>query len=223
MPIVLSPSGDASALTFLQLCNRAARECGITRSPMTSVSGQVGQLADVVARTADAWREIQGERMFNWMWEAATLTLAASTNTIAGTLPAGRYVTDSGIIGTDLLDYLPWEQFRLQWPIRTDAGTPTAWSVRPDATIAFNRTPTEDTTFEVERYRGRTELVASDDIPEMPGHLHMAIVWKSVMTYASVGEEAGALYSSALAKYTPILADIMAEQTRPMQLGGALC
>jgi len=225
MPIVLTPSASVSpsALTFLQLCNRTARECGITRDAMTDVQGQVGVLADVVHRTADAWREIQGERKFSWMWEAASLTLGAASRTIVDMIPAGRYITDTGMIGDLYLDYLPWGDFRVQWPDRTQVGTPTAWSVRPDMVIEFNHTPAGPLTFDVERYMNRTELVLSGDTPNMPGHLHMAIVWKSVMTYASVGEEAGALYAAALEKYKPILADIMAEQTQPMRLGAALC
>jgi hypothetical protein len=222
MPIILTPSlaGGPSAMTFLQLCNRTARECGITRQAMTDVIGQTGTLADVVARTADAWREIQGERKFSWMWEEAAIDVATMPS---GNIPAGRYITDSGRIGTYFLDYLPWNEFRQAWPDRTSTEQPTCWTVRPDMAVVFNTTPTTATTFNVERYRNRTELVLSTDTPEMPGHLHMAIVWKSVMTYASVGEEAGALYASALEKYKPILADILAEQTQPMQFGGALC
>lgn len=190
---------------------------------MTDVAGQTGVLADVVSRTADAWREIQGDRMFSWMWEHASPVITGGTSTVSGTIPAGRYLTDSAKIGTDWLEYLPWGQFRRDWADTTVAGTPTAWSIRPDMTLVFNYTPSANTTVTVERYRLPTELVYSADTPDMPSHLHMAIVWKSVMTYASVGEEAGSLYASAVEKYRPLIAQIMDEQTMPITLGGPLC
>jgi hypothetical protein len=61
--------------TFLQLCQDLADECLINRDSLTTVSGQTGQLGDVVRWVSKAYKELQNRHAGQWSWLRHDFTL----------------------------------------------------------------------------------------------------------------------------------------------------
>lgn len=204
--IVVPPSTSYGSMTFLQLCQRLAQETGVSSNSLTPLPtttvGQTGELRRIVDWVARAWLDIQGGRLWNWMWEQASLTMLATTSSLPGTIPEGRYEKDSLYLpspnGLGLFpDFLPWDEFRQVYPfVQAGAGFG-AWSVAPDGSIRVDVAPAADQPFVVERYRLPTILAADDDVPEMPADLHMLIVYTALVRYADF-DEAGVQRSTTI-------------------------
>jgi hypothetical protein len=214
-------------VNYLEICRAARKECGIalnTTALPTTVLNQVGQLGNVVRWVADVWDEIQGEQKWSFMWEAATVTVAANTNATATTLTERRWEKESAHIGDSFLSYMPWVDFRLTFPtIPTGAAgqQPTVWTIRPDRAFAVNIKPTADVVIEVERYINPTRLAADTDTPSMPENLHMLIMWGAVIKYAGEAE-AGVRRATAVEEYARLHQQLLDLCLPTTELGGPL-
>lgn len=184
-------------MNFLQLCQRVAQETGVSANstvalPITVV-GQSNELKRIVDWTADAWRKLQGEKKWNWQWEQASLTMLATTSSLAGSIPESRYEKDSLYLPVagqqgSFPGFIPWDDFRLVYPFAPPGEKFNVWTVAPDGSIRVDQAPTANVAFTVERYKLPTELAADTDTPEMPADLHMLIVHMAVMRYANFDE-----------------------------------
>ena len=174
----------------------------------------------VVNWTKDAWRIIQSKALWDWMWESVNITIPAGQSVAVATVPARRYVRTSAHIGTSELTYRPWQEFTRENRVITST-VPDLWTIRPDGAFVCNATPAADTVISVERYKVPTELVDNTDVPALPPHLHMAIVWKALIEAADY-DEAGATKANARLKYAELLGDAMRDSTPSMELGAPL-
>lgn len=207
-------------MNFLQLAQRVATEAGIPHTGLVTTINQTGELGRVVAWTADAWLTIQRLRKWNWLWEQASVTIAAGSNVTPGSIPGNRYLKDKTFFGTARLLYRPWDEFSSLY--RTISTTqPTEWTIRPDNAFVVNAAPLAETVLSVERYQRPTALALDDDTPVMPSEFHMAIVWRALMDAADY-DEAGVTRATAGAKFAEVLGDELAEDTPDFQLGDAL-
>lgn len=217
-------SGAAPGQTWLSLCRRVRKECdlsGADNSP-ASVLNQTGEMLLVVNWVNSAWIQIQ-TRKWEWMWEDQAVTIAAGQNYGDNDVSAERYVQDATWSPKGRMDFMPWAQFRIAYPVQTLAdGDPTVWSIRPDRALVVNAKPTTDTTLTVERYRNPTAMGTDNQSPDMPPHLHEAIVWKAVMLYAGF-DEAGGLYQHAKAQYNLMMGAAMLDDLPTFEIGGPLC
>jgi hypothetical protein len=206
----------------LQLVQRAARESGGLVSAPSSTVSQTGGAAKLVERVDEAWTRIQGSRNWDWMWQAATVTILATTGATAGSIPASRYVKDTA---TDSLGapitYLPWAQFRLAYPAPLiAAGNPRVWTIRPDKAFAVNAKPAADTAFSVERYRNPTAMALDADVPTgLPDEHHLLIVWRALQLYAGAEEDVS-LYKHATVEYRRVLAAMGVTDGEEIAFGG---
>lgn len=80
-------------MNFLQLCQRAATECGVSGT-LATTAGQQGSLARVVNWIGDSWQELQTARD-DWDW-------MRSSNLIIGGPPPLSFVPASGQYSTPL-------------------------------------------------------------------------------------------------------------------------
>lgn len=184
----------------LALVNRLIAESGSSGLALGSTLNQKGDALNFVNWIDDAWLEIQG--LLNWpsLWEDASVTIAAGASTAAGTLAHKRYQQDSGRVGGGFITFLPWDRFRVRYPTVTPGASITAWTVRPDRSIAVNAQVTEDTVLQVERYRMPGRFAADDDEPLLFSEHHMMIVWRALMLYGGF-DEAGVAYKRGAAEY----------------------
>lgn len=213
-------------MTFLQLCQRWRLECSINGTGPTTVLGaQTTEIQRGINWIADAWRELQGTDSWSWQWESPTLTIPAGAHTpvVANTIAPVRWDKAAAFLGTMQMDYFPWDEFRLRYPVsQISTGTPIAWSIRPDLAFVVNTNPTVSTAIVVERYANPTELVDDTDEPGLPADLHMYLVWAAVAKYAA-RDEAGSLYQTANKYAADIKASIVERCLPEFRLGGALC
>ena len=194
----------------LQGCKRVGRECGLGSAAMTTTVGATGEDLQTVEWWDDAWNKIQQSRNWDFLWEASTVTILATTNVTTGSIPASRYehdrVTDSN--GSPLT-YMPWALFTRVYPAALyAAGNPSVWTIRPDKAFVTNAKPTSNFAISVERYKNPVVLTTDSDAttgtPALPAEHHMLIVWRAVMLYAG-HDEASELYRHANAEYKKVL------------------
>ncbi len=229
---------EVTARTFLELCQDVAREAGVTGTQNTvvptTVSGQVGELERIVRWVKAAWRDIQGRRHWNWMWENAALTLPLGASSIAGTVPSERYLTGTARRPSTTsdgleLEYIPWDEWQ-DW--YSDAyvlagNSPTVFTVTPANAIQFNGTASVALTppgamdFTVQRYRNPTELRLDADVPGMPADLMDLIVYKALLRYANF-DEAGATRQTVVLEIARLERDLIARCLPQIRLGGPM-
>ena len=213
-------------MNFLALCKRTRAECHLNGTGPASVllDSNPKDMQNIINWVADAWRELQGTRSWQWQWENPTLTMLAGTAVLAQSIAPTRYDKEATYFlnGGGFLDYLPWERFHLIYPAnQIQDGTPTVWSVRPDLALVTNAKPYADTLISVERYANPTELAADTDTPGLPTDLHLHIVWSAVKKYAA-HEEAGSLFKTASDEANRIYASILDRCLPEYTLGGPL-
>lgn len=211
-------------MTRLEICQRIREMAGITGSgPATTIS-QTGELGRVVNWSNDAWDDIQKRRLWSWLWEAETVTIAAGTYKTAGTIPAQRYVKDATYNAEGgFLAYAPWEIFRATYPLaKITEGEPTVWTIQPDKSFAVNAIVAADAVFSVERFRNPTPMTLDADVPGMPDEHHMLIVHRALMLYANF-EEAAPVRITSEAEYKRMLGEMSLNELPDMTLGEALC
>lgn len=184
----------------LEIVKMTRQLAGVEGTAVSTVN-QSGEAKRVVDWCDHAWEEIQQAHNWNFLWEAATVTITANTNATAGTVAARRYLKDATYNGQNLMTYLAWELFRSTWPTPLiAAGVPTIWTIRPDKALAVNAKPTADLVLSVERYKNPTPMATDTDVPAMPAEHHMAIVYKALLLYANF-EEAGVTRATAQSEF----------------------
>jgi hypothetical protein len=224
-------------VTFLELCQAVASKAGVSGTEAadlpSTVANQVGELKRIVDWVRESWREVQGRRKYNFLWEAAQLTLPIGENVIAASIPASRYQTDTARRTTVTSDgmeieFIAWEDWSRHYDAAYVAAgnAPTAWTIRPDNALVFNGKPSLITTggalaFTVERYKLPQALVADGDVPAMPEDLHDLIVYKALVRYANF-DEAGVQRQTAVAEIGRLERDLAARCLPQMSLGGPL-
>jgi hypothetical protein len=213
-------------VNYLQLCQRLARECGVNGTGPAAVAGQTGELARIVNWVQDAWLDIQGDKKWKFQWESPTLTITAGNSSIAGTIPEDRYdqnaaYLDDGSARGRLLDFFPWDEFRHEYRVLNNDDNVTAWTIKPDGTIAFNALVTVNTDVAVERFALPVTLLDDDDIPAAPEDLHMIIVWRAMVKYANF-DEAGVQRTTAVDEFNAKQAAMFTRCLPQMRLGGPL-
>lgn len=216
------------SVNFLEICQRLAQEVGTPNgaADITATAGQTGEAKRIVDWAQTSWMGIAGKAKWNWLWERPTLTMALNTSTLAATLDPSRYDKEgcylpvSGQMGS-FPSYLPWDMFRFQYPMVQPGPSFGVWTVAPDGSIRVDQQVTAATDFIVERWKTPTELSGDTDIPEMPVHLHMLIVWNAVVLYAS-HDEAGVQRMTAVEEFNRLDGQHSELCLPEMRLGGPL-
>jgi hypothetical protein len=197
--------------TYLQLCQRAARESGTVSgdSSPSTVVGQTGRLGKIVSWIDSAWSDIQLDRSdWRWMRKELSATITSGTQRYTATALSvtsfgqwitkgdfnedrwSLYVTADGVSTEGLINYLPWDDFFVSQLRGTPPsnGRPRFFSIDDQNRLVFS--PTPDATYTVRGlYRkGVQALTANADIPEMPADYHMLIVWEALKLLGNYDE-----------------------------------
>lgn len=224
-------------MTFLELCQRTAQECGVSRSSTspTTVTGQTGELDKIIDWVLTSYEDIQDKHgTWNFLRFDFSFPTIASTSTY---LPSAvsldehlrwkentlrGYLTSAGVAGQQRLQYEDWDCFRDGRQIGTIAtGRPTEFSIRPDKSLVFYPTPGAIYTITGEYFKRAQTMTADANEPLIPRPFQMAIVWGAVMYYAA-DQGAAELYAAAEQKHRKIMGKLESDQLPRFTLGGPM-
>ena len=198
--------------SYLALCQKLRRECGIAGSGPNTVVGQTGMMEKIVNWVADSYLDIQ-LRYPNWRWMRSNFTVIASAsddtypfldctddktsaaiNRFAQWWANDRldpfkiYLTSAGVANQGWMNYLPYENFRALYkfgPQQSVTGQPFHVSVDDDDQIVIGPKPNGTYTLQGSYQRGPQILVADANEPDMPGRFHDLIVYYAMERYAT--------------------------------------
>jgi|DEB19_MinimDraft_3_1074340.scaffolds.fasta_scaffold04198_2 hypothetical protein len=230
-------------MNYLQLAQRLAVECGVAGGGPASVLGQTGMYQKLVNWTNDAWVEIQGMHdNWNWMREPFTFETVASTGDY---LPATVTNTVTSTLMTDLRYW--WkdtfrcqkksigvqdEQWLVEWEYQVFRNTyrfnvqvngrPVVFAIKPNGkAVMLGQIPDDVYLISGEYQVLPTSMTADADVPAMPEHLHLAIVYKAMQFYG-LFEAAPEVLSKGNTEFSRLMNQLEREQLPELYLGNPL-
>jgi hypothetical protein len=169
-------------MTFLELCNALARECGASPN-ITTVVGATGENSRFVEWIKQANKDVQG-LWGDWKFNHATFSDSTTTGSGSITAPDDhdawdrkRFLLDGSNI--DSIDYVEWLDGGT-----TGTGKPSEIVIMPNNSLKL--VPTPDGIYSVtgDYYKAPQELAANADIPRIPAAYHDVIWLYAMVNYA---------------------------------------
>lgn len=194
----------------LQLVNDYLMETG-AGDPVGSVVNQTDEYLQAVTWIADAWVEIQRNRLWRSRWAEGTFTTTIGKNkyTLADLGLTSGVTIDLKTLytanSTRPLVETAYTGMRGLLRATTTPATPNRVSLAPDDALILHPTPDAAVVFTYEYFVAPVVLTADLDTPNFPAEYHKAIVWKAVENYArEQGKEWSALYQAAIRNFNAI-------------------
>ncbi len=209
-------------MNFLQLCNKARRECGVAGSDMTTTVGQNGILKKIIDRTAEAWVDTQAQRpcwKFLRNQKQFALTIGKRSYSVVDDLSLASkdkwdkrlsYIYQVNGYDETKLTWQDYQLFRVTHRVYPN-GRPTILTEDVGGFISFDLTPDFAYTVTLDYWMTPELLAADADTPAMPEQYHSAIVWKSCMMFAG-NETASELYTYAQSMYSKVFSALVLDQ-----------
>lgn len=215
-------------MDFLTLCQEFVKEHGIAgnQGNPTSVVNQTGELGNVVRWIRDADSAINNlwtDWRFLWLEHevdagAATPGLPAASQTPTGPTSFSMRKWDTkafwlnyGSSSPKKLTYMPWDEFRAQYPGSQTAGQPSVITVKPDRSLRVDRPADQNYSFHGEGWRRPSVLSTNTQSPMMPSEFHRIIVVRASIYYGN-REDAPEIISGAEAEYLELLDKLQASE-----------
>lgn len=190
-------------MNYLELCQRTARECGVSGTGPTTVLNQIGELSRIINWVATALNDIEtAHPQWGWMKRDVSFPTVAGQASYNPEVDCGiatdtfnvwqrfrfrNYVTASGNISEIEMDYITYDNWRDNYSYgatRYVQTRPLEFGIAPDQrTLVLGPYPAAGYTITGEYFRAPQVLAADADIPEMPKSFHMTIVYKAMMYY----------------------------------------
>jgi len=228
-------------MNFLQLVQRLRKECGVSGTGPVSVLGQNGTSDLLVNWINSAWVEIQGLHD-NWDFMRAPFSFQAIANvgdyTTSGGPGVGAGIPDLRYWHTETLraqktaDGLSDEQWLVQWEYQVfrdtyrfglqTPGRPVVFAISPfGKALMLGSIPDATYTITGEYQKLPTAMAANDDVPNIPEHLQMAIVYKAMQSYGMF-EAASEVVGRGQTEYTRLINQLEREELPEVYLGDPL-
>ncbi len=218
-------------MNYLAICQKAARYSGtIDGTAPTTVAGQTGRLATLVALASSAWDLIQLENINSWRWlrtEFSYASLAAGTRKyspasfnltrharwVTEEYALSIYLTATGVADEGAIDFIDWQL----WRNRYDRGTivqrrPTVAAISPANELCFGDTPDDAYTVRGEYIKSKQTLSDNSDTPECPSDYHEAVVWRTLMLLHEYDEAPAVPLQACRANYELYMGPMRASQ-----------
>ena len=233
----------ANPSTFLELCQRASKECGVSLTGPSATSGQTGRLGQIVDWVQSAWTDIQTKRN-DWLFMRSSFTVSTTSGdgqyafgdcTDTGTsstitafrdwcrdTPMKIYLTSAGQpTETDLvfIDYRDWFA-RYNLGNQTN-GYPRHWSRHPNGNLLLGQKPDGIYTVGGDYMKAATELSGDSDTPEIPAEYRMAIVYRAMMFYGRYNA-APEVFNDGQTGFNRLLREMVRTQAPAILEGGPL-
>lgn len=243
MPIGVPDVPNSGQWTFLEICQRAVRECRIAQGRTilpTTVLNQFGQMRKVVDWASEAWFDIQALND-SWRFKRHETTFetvdgqseysTGECNVDTGTF--GRWVLDSfrsfpTISGFPVeipmgkLSYDNWRNRYKLGNMRTTKSQPLFVTELPNNGLGLGPVPLVGYTILGDYYTAPIRMEVDEDVPELPvAHSAMIIVYKTMMEFGA-SESAPEVYGRGEKGYKALRAKLEADQAPSPFLCGAL-
>ena len=236
-------------MNYLQLCQRAVSECGVSGT-LTTTAGQVGSLGRIVSWVGDAWGDVQvAHDDWEWMRSSNLLGAGISFATVAGqaSYPLGTgagtvgvtadnfgkwdrdtfrcYPASVGVAGEMFLDDIRFDVWRdayMLGAMRSVQTRPSVAAVGPDQSLNLGPPPNALYTVTADYFTGPTVMVADTDTPTgLPSRFHSLIVYLVMQKYGSY-EAAGEVLQRGVAEAGLMMSHLRNARLPMMTWTGAL-
>jgi hypothetical protein len=224
-------------MNFLQICQRAAQEAGVSRSTAgpVSVLSQTGELAKIVDWVLTTYQDVQDKHTtWNFLRFDFTYPTIAATSTY---LPSAvsltelanweqedvrAYLTATGVSDESRLKKRTWDYLRGVRLIGTvQTGKPCEFAIRPDKSMVLWPTPGDIYTVKGEYWKRAQTMTANADEPIIPAQFHMILVWGAVRYYAG-DQGAAELFALADQNYNRLMKKLEKDELPKHTLGWSL-
>lgn len=215
-------------MNFLALVQDLARQSGTlaggtTISAVTGVSGRADKLVDW---TIKAWKDIQRQRLWQWLRVDFDHTLLESTNRYtAASMNLTRFrnwvedtnyframtLYDPGIGQSDEqeLRQISYEAWKLAYGRGShDPDRPVHWAISPTNEFLVGPTPDQEYALLGEYRKSAQVLAANSDTPEAPEDYHEIIVYRAIQLMAESDESVPTLQMANI-EYTRLFSDMV--------------
>lgn len=215
-------------MNYLALCQRLVQEIGISGGGPSAVTGQTGQLQQVVDWVQRAWLDIQLMRPnWNFMWEEFTFdTVVDQRDYLASAVSItdlSLWDTSSFLIYEKALDtndqnemlfkiYSRWRGEHRRGMTARLSDRPQNFTLLPNNKVRFE--PKPDKVYQIDgEYKRVAQTFAADaDVPtNLPDDFHLIIVWQALKYYASY-EDAPEVMDEAEIHFSDLLYRLEQEQ-----------
>jgi hypothetical protein len=229
---------------FLDIVQRAARECRVPGTGPSAVTSQTGLNQRLVMWASSAWVEIQNlHRDWKFLrlsasWTTVSGTALYTTGSGSGTVGVAAsafrewvrnnfrcYLTATGTSDEQFLDYRDWEAFRNIWLFNANRSMrtrPYEVTIDPSYSVGLGPTPASGYTVTGEYYRKAVQMSADSDVPACPAEYYMLIVY-AVMKKYGASERSPAIYQEGATQYNQMLPQMELQCLPNVELAGSLC
>lgn len=224
-------------MNYLQLVNRARRECGAASTDLTTLQSSLvlddKRFADWVN---EAWRDIQTRKPdWDWMLEnfvfSTTPGQATYSPSAANLSDHASWKRDSlrvfagSTVDEQFLSYVEYPRFRNLYEFgqqRTAQGRPIVFSIDPKKGLRLAPVP-DSTGYQVDGqyWRQARDLVSDADSPDMPVQYHMLVVWQACLAYGQF-ESAPEVIQRATAEAGKLMGRLQLDEMPELQAGAPL-
>lgn len=208
-------------MNFLALGQRTLEKCGIARgTALTSMVGQSGKALEIVHRVNEAYMDIQSQhRDWGFLRASTTWTTIASqatyTPTQCGCTDFGmwertqfrNYLTATGTDSEIFMTYMDYEAWRDVYQFSAERNSPSQpyrFTITPNKSIGLGPVPLVGYTVGGDYFKAPTELALDADIPVLPTHYHMLIVYRAMMLYAP-SDAAVEIYQEGMTEFKKLM------------------
>jgi hypothetical protein len=228
--------------TFLELCQRAAMDCGVSLTGPADTTSQTGRLGQVVKWTNAAWIDIQ-TRANDWKFLRSSFTVATTSGdgkyaytdctdvAAAVAISAFRcwclesfkvYLTSAGSDSETEIDFIEYDDWYRRYNTGAQSNShPIHFSVDHDMGILLGPKPDGIYTLRGEYMKSATPMSGDDDTPDLPEEYRMAIVYRAMMKYGRYNS-APEVFNDGQAEYLRIMAEMRRTQRPRDKVGRPL-
>lgn len=225
-------------MNFLQLAQRLRQEAGISGTGPTTTIAQTGEMKRVCDWINAAWIDIQTtNRDWDWMRVSTTFPTVAGKTTYAPVADLALsdfgmwsrdsfrvYDTAAGMTSETYIAFQPYEVWRdtyLYGANRTTTSRPSIVTITPAKELAFGPITAAGYTIVGDYFKSPSELAADADLPAMPTHYHMAIIYRALMFYGAY-ENATEVYQHGQVEFTKLMYRMNLDRLPEIQFAGPL-
>ena len=177
--------------TYLELVNKAVRECGVSGGDLSSVTGQTGMRNKMVNWVADADIHVQ-QTFHDWKFLFASHSDTTITGNKDYTQPTDlghwdvhsfylNYTSDSYID----LEPLSYEEWYHNYGLGTQSNdAPSYVVVKPNKDIILHAPPDDAYTLTANYYKAPVRLSANTSTSNIPQPYEQVIIYRAMMLYA---------------------------------------